>query len=205
MTIRAWETYVVCRSESDDRQGNYYKGCKNCECYVSKKNQETNIDVWSFFPCFFSIFLCSFFSFVISTIIRTRKWQRAHFNNASNVNKTITMTSWRNRDIITYLIFPKLYNLELSRIYSFHFVFQTCKITFVSLRYFYSHKTRFSLWWCWLIWISRYAFSNVLKKIFVLRTSISYIVCFNVPQKTQKYAVIYCNTWKVLILIMHSE
>ena len=146
-----------------------------------------------------------FFSFVILTIIRTRKRQRAHFNNASNVNRTITMTSWRNRDIITYLIFPKLYNLELSRIYSFHFVFQTCKITFVSLRYFYSHKTRFSLWWCWLIWISRYAFSNVLKKIFVLRTSISYIVWFNVPQKTQKYAVIYCNTWKVLILIMHSE
>ena len=103
-----------------------------------------------FFPCFFSILLCSFFffSFEILTIIRTRKRQRAHFNNASNVNKIITMTSWRNLDKITYSIFPKLYNLELSRIYSFHFVFQTCKITFVSLRYFYSHKTRFSLWWC---------------------------------------------------------
>ena len=42
--IRAWKTYVVCRSGSDDRQGNYYKGYKNCECYVSKENQETNID-----------------------------------------------------------------------------------------------------------------------------------------------------------------
>ena len=97
---------------------------------------------------FFNSSMFFFFSFVILTIIRTRKRQRAHFNNASNVNKTITMTSWRNRDIITYLIFPKLYNLELSRIYSFHFVFQTCKITFVSLRYFHSHKTRFSRWWC---------------------------------------------------------
>ena len=164
------------------------------------------ISMFEVFSLVFFLFFCVlFFSFVISTIIRTRKRQRAHFNNASNVNKIIIMTSWRNLDITTYLIFPKLYNLELFRIYYFHFVFQTCKITFVSLRYFYSHKTRFSLWWCWLIWISRYAFSNVLKKIFVLRTSISYIVWLNVPQKTQKYAVIYCNTWKVLILIMHSE
>ena len=35
----------MCCSGSDDRQGNYYKGDKNCECYVPKKNQETNIDV----------------------------------------------------------------------------------------------------------------------------------------------------------------
>ena len=42
--IRAWKTYVVCLSGSDDRQGNYYKDWKNCKCYVSKKNQETNID-----------------------------------------------------------------------------------------------------------------------------------------------------------------
>ena len=107
------------------------------------------ISMFEVFSLVFFLFFCVlFFSFVISTIIRTRKRQRAHFNNASNVNKIITMTSWRNLDKITYLIFPKLYNLELSRIYSFHFVFQTCKITFVSLRYFYSHKTRFSLWWC---------------------------------------------------------
>ena len=33
------------------------------------------------------------FSFVILTIIRTRKRLRTHFNNASNVNKIITMTS----------------------------------------------------------------------------------------------------------------
>ena len=165
--IRAWKTYVVCRSGSDDRQGNYYKGCKNCECYVSKKNQETNIDVWSFFPCFFFLFFCTyFFSFVILTFIRTRKRQRTHFNNAWNVNKIITMISWRIRDIMTYWIFPKLYNLELSRIYSFHFVFQTCKITFVSLRYLYSHKTQFSLWRCWLIWLSRYAFFKCFEKDF---------------------------------------
>ena len=34
----------MCRSGSDDRQGNYDKGCKNCERYVSKKSQETSID-----------------------------------------------------------------------------------------------------------------------------------------------------------------
>ena len=52
---------------------------------------------------FFFLFFCvHFFSFVILTIIRTRKRQRTHFNNASNVNKIITMISWRNRDIMTY-------------------------------------------------------------------------------------------------------
>ena len=33
----------MCRSGSDDRQDNYYKDSKNLECYISKKNQETNI------------------------------------------------------------------------------------------------------------------------------------------------------------------
>ena len=161
------------------------------------------ISMFEVFSLVFFLFFCvRFFFFFSFVIVKAAEYTLQY---ASNENKIITMTSWRNRDIMLYWIFPKLYTLELSRIYSFHFVFQTCKITFVSLRYFYSHKTRFSLWWCWLIWISRYAFSNVLKKIFVLRTSISYIVWFNVPQKTQKYAVIYCNTWKVLILIMHSE
>ena len=49
----------MCCSGSDDRQGNYYKGDKNCECYVPKKNQETNIDVWGFFPLLFysSVFI----------------------------------------------------------------------------------------------------------------------------------------------------
>ena len=129
------------------------------------KKRISMFEVFSF-VFFFSILLCSFFSFVILTIIRTRKRQRTYFNNASNVNKIITVISWRNRDIMTYWIFPKLYNLELSRIYSFHFVFQTCKITFVSLRYLYSHKTQFSLWWCWLIWLSRYAFFKCFEKDF---------------------------------------
>ena len=36
---------MSCVVQSVDRQDNYDKGCKNCECYISKKNQETNIDV----------------------------------------------------------------------------------------------------------------------------------------------------------------
>ena len=54
---------VVCRSGSDD-----------CQCYVSKKNQEPISKFEFFFPCSFlysSVFI--FFPFVILTIIRTRK------------------------------------------------------------------------------------------------------------------------------------
>ena len=57
---------------------------------------------------FLSQFFCIYlFSFVILTIIRTRKRQRTYFNNVSNINKIITMTSWRNRDIMP-LNFPKI-------------------------------------------------------------------------------------------------
>ena len=55
---------------------------------------------------FFYLFFCvHFFSFVILTIIRTRKRQRTHFNNASNVNKIITMAKSRYNDILN---FPKI-------------------------------------------------------------------------------------------------
>ena len=110
---------------------------------------------------FFSILLCSFFFFFSFVIVKAAEYTLQY---ASNENKIITMTSWRNRDIMLYWIFPKLYTLELSRIYSFHFVFQTCKITFGSLGYLYSHKTQFSPWWCWLIWLSRYAFFRCFEK-----------------------------------------
>ena len=60
------------------------------------------IPKFKFFFLFFCFFCVQFFSFVILTIIRTRKQQRAHFNNASNVNKIITMISWRNQKMIPY-------------------------------------------------------------------------------------------------------
>ena len=55
--IYAWKTYVVRGSDLtvDKIMTKNLKGCKNCECYVSKKIQETNIGFsnWSFFVVFF--------------------------------------------------------------------------------------------------------------------------------------------------------
>ena len=51
---------------------------------------------------FFFLFFCvHFFSLVILTIIRTRKWQRTHFNNASNYNYDI-MAKSRYNDILNF-------------------------------------------------------------------------------------------------------
>ena len=50
--------YVVCRSRSESWPENYktLQDRKNCECYVSKKIQETNFKM-KFFPFFvFSVF-----------------------------------------------------------------------------------------------------------------------------------------------------
>ena len=60
---------------------------------------------------FFS--LCSFcvhyFSFSLLFIIRPgTKWQRTRINKASNINKIITMPSWRNEDKRPYWIFRKI-------------------------------------------------------------------------------------------------
>ena len=62
------------------------KGCKNCECYVSKKIQKTNIsgfktEVFLFFVFFSFCFLyIHYFSFAALTIIRTTKRQRGRIN-----------------------------------------------------------------------------------------------------------------------------
>ena len=79
---------------SEGWQGNYNKtlgGRKNCEYYVCKEIQETNIvfSNLSFFFFFFSLlFFCVYyFSFALLTTVRTTKWQRAHINKASNINK----------------------------------------------------------------------------------------------------------------------
>ena len=85
--IRAWKMYVVRGSNlTVDKViiTKILKGCKNWECYVPKKIQETNIGFsnWSFFFCFFSpcFFCVHYFSFGLLTIIRATKRQRTRIN-----------------------------------------------------------------------------------------------------------------------------
>ena len=48
----------------------------------------------------YSLVVCvHYFSFTILTIIRAIKWQSAHINKTSNINKIITVTSSRNQDM----------------------------------------------------------------------------------------------------------
>ena len=136
-------------------QGNYNKnleGRKNCECYGSKKIQETNIvfSNWSFFLSFFSLcFFCvHYFSFALLTIIRTTKWQRTHITEASNINKIINcnyeimakMKIWR------HIKFSKK-NYLISSYLGVTLSSRNIK-TFASLKYLYAHRTQTSLWWC---------------------------------------------------------
>ena len=53
----------------------------------------------SFSPCFLSAY---YFSFALLTIIRATKWQSKHINKTSNINKVITISSWRNQDKMPY-------------------------------------------------------------------------------------------------------
>ena len=83
--IYAWKTYVVRGSDLtvDKIMTKNLKGCKNCECSVSKKIQETNIGFsnWSFFVVFFlSVSCVHYFSFALLTIIRATKRQRTRIN-----------------------------------------------------------------------------------------------------------------------------
>ena len=95
---------IVDRSGCESWQENYktLQDRKSCECYLSKKIQETNFKM-KFFPffvfsrCFFSVF-----------IIRTTKWQSAHVSKTSIVNELITISSWRNQDKMPYWIFRKI-------------------------------------------------------------------------------------------------
>ena len=103
---------IVDRSGCESWQENYktLQDRKSCECYLSKKIQETNFKM-KFFPffvfsiCFFSVY---YFSFALLTIIRTTKWQSAHVSKTSIVNELITISSWRNQDKVSYWIFRKI-------------------------------------------------------------------------------------------------
>ena len=68
--------YPVRRSGCERRQENYktMEDRKSCECYVSKKIQETNFKM-KFFLSFVSLYFFSvyYFSFGLLTIIRTIK------------------------------------------------------------------------------------------------------------------------------------
>ena len=110
--ISSWKMYVVRCSGSESWQENYktLEDRKICECYVSKKIQETNFvfSKWGFFLSFFSLcfFSVYYFSLALLTIIRTTtKWQSAHINKTSNINELITISSWRNQDKMSYWIF----------------------------------------------------------------------------------------------------
>ena len=68
--------YLVRRSGCERRQENYktMEDRKSCECYVSKKTQETNFKM-KFFPlfCFSVFFQCLLFFIRTFDIIRTIK------------------------------------------------------------------------------------------------------------------------------------
>ena len=113
---------------SEDWQGNYNKfleSHKNCECYGSKKIQETNIvfSNWYFSPCFqlnyFSFFV--FLRFLCVNIFQSHFWL------------SLDQKSGRAHISITYLwhqgkikikchteISEKLLNLELYRSHAFY-------------------------------------------------------------------------------------
>ena len=84
--ICAWKTYVVRGSDLTVDKVVITKnleGCKNCECYVSKKIQEINIKFsnWSFFLFFSLCFFCvHYFSLAHFTILRAAKRQRTRIN-----------------------------------------------------------------------------------------------------------------------------
>ena len=112
----------------------------------------------------------------------------------------ITMKIWSHIEFS-----KKLFNLE--------FPLVTCKITFASLRYLYSHKTQTSLWWCRLIWLSVTISSEKLTghiDAFLSRSRFTFFKCFkksfctwklqahrvlskyvSVQEITQKYALLY--------------
>ena len=60
--------------------------------------------------CLYLCFLCFFyyFPFALLPVIGATKRQRAHINKASNINKILTMTSWRNQYMTPYWIFWKM-------------------------------------------------------------------------------------------------
>ena len=83
---------------------------------------------------------------------------------------------------------PKIYNLEFT-LYTLNMQENFCFTQVPS----FSQNSIFSMLMLTDL-IKQICFSsNVFKKIFVLRTSISLIVWLSVQQVTQKYAVTYCN------------
>ena len=173
---------IVDRSGCESWQENYktLQDRKSCECYLSKKIQETNFKM-KFFPffvfsrCFFSVF-----------IIRTTKWQSAHVSKTSIVNELITTSSWRNQDKMPYWIFRKI--IWFGVIWS---LFPQDNFCFISIPLF-SQNLNFSVVmltdlikcnyrlpktnrsYMRIFSIGLYLLlSNTLKNIFVLRTSSS--------------------------------
>ena len=184
--------YVVRRSGSESWQENYktLEDRKICECYVSKKIQETNFvfSKWGFLISFFSLcfFSVYYFSFALLTIIRTTKWQSTHIKKTSNINELITILSWRNQGKIPYWIFQKITKFEV--IWS---LFPQDNFCFISVLLF-SQNLNFSV--VMLTDLIKYNYRlpktnrssirilsvgldlrlpNTLKNIFVLRTSSS--------------------------------
>ena len=127
--------YVVRCSGPESWQENYksLEDRKICECYVSKKIQETNFafSKWSFFLSFFSLCFFSVYYFSFGLLTLSFVWQNTHIKKTSNINELITISSWRNQDKMPYWIFRKM---KLSGCF-FH------KIAFASFRYLHSHKT----------------------------------------------------------------
>ena len=115
---------------------------------ISKKIQETNFLFlkWSFFPFFFfSLFFLYLLFFIRPFECHYNNKVAEYTNKTSNINKIITISSWRNQDRIHIEFSEELFNLELSS-HSFY------KITFASFRYLYSHNFSVVMR-CWLIWL----------------------------------------------------
>ena len=74
------------------------------------KKKKIALSNWRFFLSFFSLcFFCvHYFSFALLTIIRTTKQQGTQISTASNINKIIFMSSWRNQDETLYWFIWKI-------------------------------------------------------------------------------------------------
>ena len=130
------------------------KGYKNCEFYVSKKIQETNIVFWngSCFPYFFALCLfCCYYFHLHFWLLRTTKRQRTHIISIKSI--------YFNYGIVTKSRFEATLNFPKKCLIILEVTLSTCNI---QDNFYYSHKTQTSLLWCWLIWFSVTIYSQKL-------------------------------------------